>query len=100
MERKRRKKKYLSDLRSELPGEFLVLTPPDPGIIEMVHEGIATLDPVNAEIIRKRFGIGFIEQTLDSIGDELGMTRQAVSKRARKAREQLKLIFAHRFMTD
>ena len=54
-----------------------------------VDRALATLTPREAEIIRKFFGIGMPEKTLEEIGDDLHLTRERVRQIKEKAIHKL-----------
>ncbi|MBQ4509050.1 MAG: RNA polymerase sigma factor RpoD/SigA [Paludibacteraceae bacterium] len=54
-----------------------------------VERALATLTPREAEIIRKFFGIGMPEKTLEEIGDDLHLTRERVRQIKEKAIRKL-----------
>jgi RNA polymerase primary sigma factor len=54
-----------------------------------VDRALATLTPREAEIIRKFFGIGIPEKTLEEIGDDLHLTRERVRQIKEKAIRKL-----------
>ena len=54
-----------------------------------IDRALATLVPREAEILRKFFGIGVPEKTLEEIGEELGLTRERVRQIKEKAVKKL-----------
>ena len=54
-----------------------------------VERALATLTPREAEIIRKFFGIGIPDKTLEEIGDDLHLTRERVRQIKEKAIRKL-----------
>lgn len=54
-----------------------------------IDRALATLTPREADILRKFFGIGVPEKTLEEIGDELGLTRERVRQIKEKAIRRL-----------
>jgi len=54
-----------------------------------ISRALATLTPREADIIRKFFGIGTPEKTLEEIGDELHLTRERVRQIKEKAIRKL-----------
>ncbi len=54
-----------------------------------ISRALATLTPREAEILRKFFGIGTPEKTLEEIGDELHLTRERVRQIKEKAIRKL-----------
>ena len=54
-----------------------------------VSRALATLTPREADILRKFFGIGTPEKTLEEIGDELHLTRERVRQIKEKAIKKL-----------
>lgn len=57
-----------------------------------VDNALKSLHPRLAEVIKKRYGIGCQERTLQEIGDEIGLTRERVRQLQNKAEEKLKRI--------
>ena len=55
-----------------------------------VDRALATLTPREADILRKFFGIGVGEKTLEEIGEELNLTRERVRQIKEKAIKRLK----------
>ena len=55
-----------------------------------IDRALATLTPREADIIRKFFGIGMPEKTLEEIGIELQLTRERVRQIKEKAIRRLK----------
>ncbi len=55
-----------------------------------VERALATLTPREAEIIRKFFGIGVPEMTLEEIGEEFNLTRERVRQIKEKAIRRLR----------
>ena len=55
-----------------------------------IDRALATLTDREADIIRKFFGIGVPEMTLEEIGDEFGLTRERVRQIKEKAIRRLK----------
>ena len=55
-----------------------------------IDRALATLTPREAEIIRKFFGIGVPEKTLEEIGEEFHLTRERVRQIKEKAIRRLK----------
>ena len=55
-----------------------------------IDRALATLTPREADIIRKFFGIGVPEKTLEEIGEELHLTRERVRQIKEKAIRRLK----------
>ena len=55
-----------------------------------INRALATLTPREADILRKFFGIGTPEKTLEEIGDELHLTRERVRQIKEKAIRKLK----------
>lgn len=55
-----------------------------------IDRALATLTPRESEIIRKFFGIGVQEMTLEEIGDEFGLTRERVRQIKEKAIRRLR----------
>ncbi|MCM1034398.1 MAG: RNA polymerase sigma factor RpoD/SigA [Paludibacter sp.] len=55
-----------------------------------IDRALATLTDREAEIIRKFFGIGVPEMTLEEIGDEFGLTRERVRQIKEKAIRRLR----------
>ena len=56
-----------------------------------INRALATLTPREADILRKFFGIGTPEKTLEEIGDELHLTRERVRQIKEKAIRKLNL---------
>ena len=54
-----------------------------------INRSLATLTPREADILRKFFGIGVPEKTLEEIGDELHLTRERVRQIKEKAIHKL-----------
>ncbi|MBR2266489.1 MAG: RNA polymerase sigma factor RpoD/SigA [Paludibacteraceae bacterium] len=54
-----------------------------------IDRALATLVPRDAEVLRKFFGIGVPEKTLEEIGEELGLTREHVRQIKEKAIKKL-----------
>jgi RNA polymerase primary sigma factor len=54
-----------------------------------ISRALATLTPREADILRKFFGIGMPEKTLEEIGDELHLTRERVRQIKEKAIHKL-----------
>ena len=54
-----------------------------------ISRALATLTPREADILRKFFGIGMPEKTLEEIGDELHLTRERVRQIKEKAIRKL-----------
>jgi RNA polymerase primary sigma factor len=54
-----------------------------------IDRALATLVPRDAEVLRKFFGIGVPEKTLEEIGEELGLTRERVRQIKEKAIKKL-----------
>ena len=54
-----------------------------------IDRALSTLVPREAEILRKFFGIGVPEKTLEEIGEELGLTRERVRQIKEKAIKRL-----------
>ena len=54
-----------------------------------INRALATLTPREADILRKFFGIGTPEKTLEEIGDELHLTRERVRQIKEKAIHKL-----------
>ena len=54
-----------------------------------IGRALATLTPREADILRKFFGIGVPEKTLEEIGDELHLTRERVRQIKEKAIRKL-----------
>lgn len=55
-----------------------------------INRALETLTPREADIIRKFFGIGVQEMTLEEIGDELNLTRERVRQIKEKAIRRLR----------
>ena len=55
-----------------------------------VERALTTLTPREADILRKFFGIGVPEKTLEEIGEELNLTRERVRQIKEKAIDRLK----------
>ena len=55
-----------------------------------IDRALATLTPREADIIRKFFGIGMPEKTLEEIGEELHLTRERVRQIKEKAIKRLR----------
>lgn len=55
-----------------------------------VDRALATLTPREADIIRKFFGIGVPEMTLEEIGEEFNLTRERVRQIKEKAIRRLR----------
>ncbi|MBR1427217.1 MAG: RNA polymerase sigma factor RpoD/SigA [Paludibacteraceae bacterium] len=55
-----------------------------------IDRALATLTPREADILRKFFGIGVPEKTLEEIGEELNLTRERVRQIKEKAIRRLK----------
>ena len=55
-----------------------------------IDRALATLTPREADIIRKFFGIGVPEKTLEEIGEEFHLTRERVRQIKEKAIRRLK----------
>lgn len=56
---------------------------------DRVQRLLARLKPAQAEVVKKRFGIGCDEMETKEIADELGISVQAVNKTIRKAIEAM-----------
>jgi RNA polymerase primary sigma factor len=54
-----------------------------------INRALQTLTPREADILRKFFGIGVPEKTLEEIGDELHLTRERVRQIKEKAIRKL-----------
>ena len=54
-----------------------------------VQRALATLTPREADILRKFFGIGMSEKTLEEIGEDLHLTRERVRQIKEKAIRKL-----------
>lgn len=54
-----------------------------------IDRALSTLVPREADILRKFFGIGVPEKTLEEIGEELGLTRERVRQIKEKALKKL-----------
>ena len=54
-----------------------------------ISRALATLTQREEDILRKFFGIGVPEKTLEEIGDELGLTRERVRQIKEKAVRKL-----------
>ena len=54
-----------------------------------IDRALATLVPRDADVLRKFFGIGVPEKTLEEIGEELGLTRERVRQIKEKAIKKL-----------
>ena len=59
-------------------------------LIREISRALATLTEREADIIRKFFGIGCQEMTLEEIGEELGLTRERVRQIKEKAIRRLR----------
>jgi hypothetical protein len=57
---------------------------------ELLRQAIERYCP-DTETVRRRYGIGCHAQTLASIGEEAGITRQAVAKRLQRDHERILL---------
>ena len=55
-----------------------------------ITRALSTLTPREADILRKFFGIGMPEKTLEEIGEELNLTRERVRQIKEKAILRLK----------
>ncbi len=65
-----------------------------------IERALSTLTPREADILRKFFGIGVGEKTLEEIGEELNLTRERVRQIKEKAIEKLKKgVRSHVLMT-
>ena len=65
-----------------------------------INRALATLTPREADILRKFFGIGTPEKTLEEIGDELHLTRERVRQIKEKAIRKLNSgLRSHMLMT-
>ncbi len=55
----------------------------------LVREHLKCLEPREADVINKRFGIGCSEHTLEEIGQIYGVTRERIRQIETKAMEKL-----------
>lgn len=51
---------------------------------DLIRTVLARLDPIDAKIVQRRFGIGCDEKTLVEIGEEIGLTRERVRQREQR----------------
>ncbi len=66
---------FLEDEDAELPGEALEIS----SLNEQVRQCIMALRPIEADILRKRFGLGeSSEQTLKQIGEQYSLSRERI----------------------
>jgi DNA-directed RNA polymerase sigma subunit (sigma70/sigma32) len=97
-EQKRRKKGEQCksrELRAELCLPTPVSTPLDQVLgdekTQLVRDAIEILNPVNASMIRKRFGIGGQpSRTLEEIASEAGISPQAVDQRIKSSLRRIR----------
>lgn len=59
-------------------------------IAEIVEEALGSLSPRHADVIRARFGIGCDEETLQGLGDRMGVTRERVRQIETKSLARLR----------
>lgn len=52
---------------------------------QLLHEIVDTLPPKDQLVIRHRFGLGCEEETLEQVGERLGVTRERIRQREQKA---------------
>jgi DNA-directed RNA polymerase sigma subunit (sigma70/sigma32) len=90
MKKRYRRPLSLSQLMYEPFFKPRLLIDEDPGRIEQVRTAILELDPIDAHIVRARFGIDAMPQTLKTLGRQLGMSKQAVKSREERALTRLK----------
>lgn len=62
----------------------------DESLAREIDRALTTLSPRESEIIKKFFGIGGQEMTLEEIGDEFGLTRERVRQIKEKAIRRLR----------
>jgi len=76
------------DDEAELERPEMAVEDPEPHAAETradVEKLLATLTPKEADVIRRRFGIGTEPATFDEIGEDLGVGRERVRQIERKA---------------
>ena len=56
----------------------------------LLGEQVGSLDPRQADVLRRRFGIDFDEHTLEEVGKELGVTRERIRQIEAKALKKLR----------
>ena len=56
----------------------------------IIREAMEELLPRDAEVIRRRYGIDCPEQTLEEVGQDLGVTRERIRQIQARAEERLK----------
>ena len=64
-------------------GELLEAPEPDAALEEkdkavLVHDALDSLRPIEARVLRMRFGIGTTEHTLEEVAKKLGVTRERI----------------------
>ena len=56
----------------------------------LLREQVGSLDPRQADVLRRRFGIDFDEHTLEEVGKEFGVTRERIRQIEAKALRKLR----------
>lgn len=59
---------------------------------EKIANVLKSLHPRLADIIKRRYGIGHLEHSLQEVGDALGLTRERIRQLQQKAEEKLKCV--------
>ena len=72
-------------------------TSPEDGLISSdiataVRNALLTLKPREERVLRKRFGIGVTDMTLEEVGQELSVTRERIRQTEAKALRKLKTL--------
>ncbi len=76
-----------ADLEIGLPDD----PPPDCSLFDLVDWLLARLEPRQLDIIRRRFGIGCADETLEEIGRSYNLTRERIRQLESRALSELRL---------
>lgn len=75
---------------TDLVGDVRAMVARDPeSVEELINDWLQTLSERNQIVIKKRFGIAGSRETLDEIGEVLGVTRERIRQIERKALKRL-----------
>src|SRR5262245_36122445 len=80
---------YLSQFKFEPFVKPLPQSCADLTLIEQVRAAISRLDPIDAQIVRGHWGIEAMAESLNALGKQLGISKQAAQKREKRAMTRL-----------